>query len=254
MMGARYQHLASEASYNAERLELICTFSHDQSSMKLPLFVNAKNKLPAGAIMYGLGYILYFLTNHYPVFEPKLMNLNAVDRAVPFLPYTVIIYTSEYFYFAFVYLLLKNYKNINQYLYSFFTLQVVSCVIFVIYPTIYPRELFPIPSEYPAWLQRLWIWLRTQDAATNCFPSLHVSSVYISAWAFLRDGNDRSSKIKFWAFFIWATLIALSTLTTKQHYLVDIICGFLLSILYYRRFHIYQQYKPIHNFSPSSKF
>jgi membrane-associated phospholipid phosphatase len=33
-----------------------------------------------------------------------------------------------------------------------------------------------------------------------------------------------------WAFFAWSVVIALSTLTTKQHYLVDVAGGLLLAV------------------------
>jgi membrane-associated phospholipid phosphatase len=164
--------------------------------------------------------------------------MNWIDLNVPFLPWSVLVYMSEYFYFAFVYILLRDYDNINKYLYSFFLLQVVSCGIFVVYPTIYPRENFPVPNDLPQWLQATWMWLRTQDAATNCFPSLHVSSVYLSAFAFLAENRRKL----FWTFFVWSTAIALSTLTTKQHYLADIVSGLFFSIVFYTWFHTRQSY------------
>ena len=197
--------------------------------------------------MFALAYTLYYLTNHYPVIEPKLLPMTMIDRVTPFLPYTVLIYISEYIYFIFVYFSLRNYDNINRYLYSFFLLQSVSCFVFAVYPTIYPRELFPISQELPFWLQGVWGWLRTQDAPTNCFPSLHVSSVYLSALAFRTDGPDHqgkdlASKIKYWIFMSWGTLIALSTLTTKQHYLADIMSGLTLSLAFHWWFHRKQAY------------
>ncbi len=191
--------------------------------------------------MYGMGYTLYYLTNHYPYFQPKPLPMTWIDHASPFLPYTVLIYISEYLFFACVYILLSTHDNINKYLYSFFLLQAVSCFVFVVYPTIYPREQFPVPQDIPGWLQSTWVWLRTQDAATNCFPSLHVSSVYLSAFAFRTDERRHL----FWPFVIWGTLIALSTLTTKQHYVADIASGFTLAVVFYWWFHKRQAYQPI---------
>jgi membrane-associated phospholipid phosphatase len=207
--------------------------------MALPLFVNKTNKYVAGSMMYGLGYLLYYLTNHHPSFTPRYLPMSWIDWHTPFLPYSVLIYVSEYFYFAAVYILLNNYDNINKYLYSFFLLQATSCTVFIIFPTIYPREFYPVPTELPMWLQSLWTWLRIQDAPTNCFPSLHVSSVYLSSFVFRTDGQKKT----FWVFFIWATAIALSTLTTKQHYLADIISGLSLALVFYWWFHLQQEYE-----------
>ena len=184
--------------------------------------------------MYAVSYLLYYLTNHFSYLPPQRLPMTWIDLHTPLMPYSVLIYISEYFYFAFVYILLNEYDNINRYLYSFFFLQVVSCLIFIIYPSIYPRELYPIPNDIPIWLQSTWIWLRNVDAPTNCFPSLHVSSVYLSALVFI---TDKQMKL-FWLFFIWATLISASTLTTKQHYLADIISGITISICFYGWFHL----------------
>ena len=173
--------------------------------------------------------------------------MTLIDQMAPFLPYSVLIYMSEYFYFAFVYILLDDYDNMNRYLYSFFLLQAVSCFVFVVYPTIYPRELFPVPNDLPQWLQATWVWLRKADAPTNCFPSLHVSSVYLSAFVFI---TDKQKKL-FWFFLIWGTLIALSTLTTKQHYFADIISGFSLAAVFFWWFHYRQSYRRV--FWPTPK-
>ncbi len=210
--------------------------------MKLPLFVTRGNKYAAGTIMYGLGYSLYYLTNHFPYFEGHYLPFTWVDTHTPFLPWSVFIYISEYFYFAFVYILLRNHDNINKYLYSFFLLQLVSCGVFAAYPTVYPRENFPVSPDLPNYLLATWAWLRHVDTAGNCFPSLHVSSVYLSAFVFWTDGQKKT----FWVFLTWATLIAASTLTTKQHYLVDILSGLGLAVFFYRWFHFRQDYQRVY--------
>ena len=207
--------------------------------MTLPLFVTRGNKYITGALMYSTAYALYYLTNHFPVIQPTLLPMSWVDQNTPFSPWTVLIYVSEYVYFAFVYILLKEEDNINHYLYSYFFAQMVACFVFFFYPVAYPRELFPIPTDLPMWLQNVWTWLRKTDAPTNCLPSLHVASVYLSSFAFI---TDKQPKL-FWGFFIWATLITISTLTTKQHYLVDIVTGITLAIVCYRWFHHKQKYK-----------
>jgi membrane-associated phospholipid phosphatase len=210
--------------------------------MTLPLFITRSNKYLAGAIMYSVSYLCYYLTNHHPLFEPELLPMTWIDRNTPFVPGSVLIYISEYFYFAFVYILLRQSDNINKYLYSFFSLQLISCAIFVVYPTTYPRDLYPVPADTPQWLASIWTWLRAQDAATNCLPSLHVSSVYLSSFAFLSENRRRA----FGIFFCWSTLIALSTLTTKQHYLADIVSGLTLAVPVFYWFHYLQPYRNLY--------
>jgi membrane-associated phospholipid phosphatase len=178
------------------------------------------------------------VSNHNPVFTPQLLPMTAWDKAIPFLPYTYWIYTSELFLFFSVYIVCKDLINANKYLYSFLALQIASVLIFVLWPTTYPRELFPAPANLD-WVTALCFGnLRSVDAPTNCLPSLHVSSVYLSSFLYLDEQRE-----KFPFFFGWATLIALSTLTTKQHYIVDVVSGFGMAVVMYYIFHRRVKYR-----------
>jgi membrane-associated phospholipid phosphatase len=206
----------------------------------LPLFLTTKWKYPAGAVAFLLGFFMYHFTNHYPVFTPRELPLLPIDHALPFIPWTVLIYVSEYFFFVVVYMTCRDMENVNKYIYSFLTTQGFSCLIFLFFPTIFPRELFPIPEGTHPAIDAIWFWLRNADAPTNCFPSLHVSTVYLSAFIFLDEQRE-----KFPFFLIWGTLIALSTLPTKQHYFVDIVAGLFLSIAAYWLFHRKIKYRRV---------
>ncbi|MBI4042683.1 MAG: phosphatase PAP2 family protein, partial [Deltaproteobacteria bacterium] len=61
---------------------------------------------------------------------------------------------------------------------------------------------------------------------TNCCPSLHVATVYICCLPYLYE-----QKGKFICLFLWASAIAISTLTTKQHYFIDIVAGLGMAVL-----------------------
>lgn len=214
--------------------------SQAQTRYALPLFITQKTKLFWGIVTFGLGASLYLLTNHFPLFEPKLLHMTWIDQAVPFIPETFWIYTSEYYLFAVVFFTAKNLHNVNKYLYSFFILQLISISFFIVYPTTYPRELFPLPSDLDWLTYALFENLRVADQPTSCLPSLHVSSCYLSSFIFL---DEQRKKFPF--FFIWATLVGLSTLTTKQHYLVDVIAGLFLAVAVYWVFHRWVPYRDI---------
>ena len=190
--------------------------------------------------MFTIATILYLTANHFHFFPPQMLPMTWVDQAVPFIPQTVWIYTSEYIFFGAVYITCKDLVNANKYLYSFLLLQAFSVSIFWIWPTIYPRELFPLPATMDHLSFMAFTALRETDTPASCCPSLHVSSVYLSSFIFL---DDQRKKFPF--FFIWATLIALSTLTTKQHYLVDVISGLFLAIVFYYGFHRWIPYRSV---------
>jgi hypothetical protein len=66
----------------------------------------------------------------------------------------------------------------------------------------------------------LWTALLTVDRPVNFLPSLHVANACICGFAMGREPNA-------WRYVapIWALLIVVSTLTTKQHFVVDLPAG-----------------------------
>ena len=69
------------------------------------------------------------------------------------------------------------------------------------------------------------------DPPYNCFPSLHVAHSFVSALTCLRL-HRRLGGVALVA----ASLVGLSTLFTKQHYVVDVVAGAALAYAAYRLF------------------
>ncbi|MEO5970291.1 MAG: phosphatase PAP2 family protein [Bdellovibrionia bacterium] len=209
----------------------------------LPIFVNKENKNPVVLAFGSIAFLLYILSNHFHWFTPQLLPMSWLDNAVPFIPLTVWIYISEYLFFVAVVLTCKDMINLNKYIYSIMGLQTVSVLIFTIWPTTYPRDLFPLTHDLDYLTYFAFNTLRSADTPASCCPSLHVSSVYLSSFIFIVDQRG-----KFPFFFIWGTLIALSTLTTKQHYAIDVVTGLIMAVITYWIFHKLISYYPA-NFS-----
>jgi membrane-associated phospholipid phosphatase len=227
----------------AERIRsetVISSEAHPSKVWALPLFFNKKNKYPMGILMAIFAIAVYLPANHFHLSEPSLLPMHWIDTAIPFLPESVWIYISEYLFFVVVYLTCKDLGNLNKYFYSFLVLQVVSVVIFWLLPTTYPRDQFPLPLDLDAVTFFAFRLLRVADTPANCCPSLHVSSVYLSSFIFLDD-----QKKKFPLFFLWGTAIAVSTLTTKQHYLIDVVTGLIMALATYWIFHKYIPYRQV---------
>ena len=70
--------------------------------------------------------------------------------------------------------------------------------------------------------------LYSADPPHNCFPSLHVAHSFVSALACSRV-HRRLGLVAL----IAATLVALSTLFTKQHYVLDAVAGVVLAFVAY---------------------
>src|SRR4051812_47880502 len=194
--------------------------------MTLPIFIHKNNRISM-ALLCGVAFFFgYTIPNHFHLFTPQYLTLTEFDRSVPFSPWTVFVYTSEYFFFAFAYFAFKDELNRNRYIWSYFGVLFVGAMIFIFFPTTYPRADFPLPADVNPITAVVFNALRGFDDPSNCFPSMHVTCCYITAFAFLPKAESR---FNFWFFFIWSTLISASTLPTKQHYIADVVGGLVLS-------------------------
>lgn len=210
--------------------------STESETPVLPIFYTRENRLSWGIFLYFIVLGIYLTTNHFHAFEPRPLPLTWIDRETPFLPITVWMYLSEYPLFALTYLTVKDMPHLNRFFYAMLAMQVINGVIFCFFPTTYPRHAFPLPAELDPITRAAFDWLRTADSPANCFPSLHVSGIFLNAFVFFRDQRKL-----FWVFLIWGVLIAISTLTTKQHYFADVIGGLLLACtVFYFFFHRFQ--------------
>jgi membrane-associated phospholipid phosphatase len=96
-------------------------------------------------------------------------------------------------------------------------------LVFWRYPTVAPRPVEVVGEGFGAWGLR---FLYGADPPRNCFPSLHVAVSFVSALAVGLVNRE----VGRWAIGS-ATLVALSTLFTKQHYVVDVLAGVAMALL-----------------------
>jgi hypothetical protein len=171
--------------------------------------------------------LLYQFTNRIHFSEPQLLAFGAVDKIMPFLPWTVWIYFLEYLMFICAYFGLRSNELITRYFYAYMAILILSCVVFVIYPVTFPRADYPVVGNSIS--DSAMNFLRTyMDSPANCLPSLHVSSCFISSFCFLKESKP---KAYFYSFI--SLLVSIATMTTKQHYFIDVWTALLLTIFFY---------------------
>lgn len=168
---------------------------------------------------------VYFGANHFPSREPRLLELTALDHWVPFIPLTAVVYMSAVPLSLVGFMTLKRVIDMRHFLEIFVVTVLVAGVVHWAVPTRYPRELFPLDTaaDPTSWLLEL---VRRIDTPSSCFPSLHVGLAFSGALS-LRHVHRHG----WWAFLAWAVAIAISTLTTKQHYVADIVGGLVLAFI-----------------------
>ena len=169
--------------------------------------------------------LLYLVPNFHPVFEPRFLPLTFLDSFFSFIPWTFWVYLSAYGMVLSALVLLREHRAFV----SFVRVQLVALIVcapfFYFFPTVYPRPPYPDLGnpflDIPLWL------VAHGDTPNNCFPSLHVALMWNLVFHAWRALGRRPGL----CYGLWALAISLSTLTTKQHYVVDIIGGFAVAAL-----------------------
>jgi membrane-associated phospholipid phosphatase len=160
-------------------------------------------------------FVIAILTRDRPTFAPEI----ALDRAIGVQPAWMLVYGSLYMFVVVLPLLVVREPGlIRRAMQSYLFVMMVSYAGFLLYPTAAPRVGDAVPGAgFAAWTLRL---MYSVDAPYNCFPSLHVAYAFVSALACYRVHRGVGT-----AAAAWAVLIGISTVYTKQHYVVDVIGG-----------------------------
>jgi membrane-associated phospholipid phosphatase len=170
--------------------------------------------------------VVYLLANHYPLGVVRQLRLSALDLAVPFWPWTVFIYLSDYLLLFLSFQCCRTRASADRFLFAEFFVIAASTLTHWTYPVAFPRALFPLPADLATLPATAMTFLRTFDAETSCLPSLHVAAALLAPLLISRD-----SPRAFPWLLGWAALVALSTMTTKQHYALDVGAGAMLALL-----------------------
>lgn len=193
--------------------------------MELPLIYDESWRY--GFILLGglLFSIFYLGVERVLLFPAKEVPQLAIDRAIPFLPWTIWIYQSTVPFMFIIYLLIQNPDTLNRMVYAFCALLLSSAIIFYFFPTTVPRDLYPIPKKTDAWTRWNFEKLREVDKPVNCVPSMHVSMTILFTFLLWQE---QQHLLPYFALFGLA--IIFSTMTTKQHYAIDVITGAIFGI------------------------
>jgi membrane-associated phospholipid phosphatase len=184
-------------------------------------------RVPAAMVLLVALIPLYVLI---PAFFPprtRYVPELALDRAWPLVPAWAVVYGALY---LFVILLpmfvVRQHELIRRTVHAYLLVWIAAYVcFFVVYPTVALRPDEVTGEGFAVWGLRA---LYASDPPYNCFPSLHVAHSFVSALACFRVHRPVGILAM-----IVATLVALSTLFTKQHYVLDVIGGVALALVAY---------------------
>jgi len=169
-------------------------------------------------------------------FPPKTRYVPelVLDRALPLVPSWAVVYGALYLFVILLpVLIVREGELIRRTVQAYLMIWVASYVFFfVVYPTAAPRPDQVMGEGFAVWGLRA---LYSSDPPYNCFPSLHVAHSFVSAFACSRVHRGIGIIAT-----VSATLVAISTLFTKQHYVLDVVAGgclaFVAHAIFLRRY------------------
>ena len=174
--------------------------------------------------------IFYFLIQSF-IGTSQYNLLMTVDEKIPFIPSFIWIYHTLLPVTILTAILLFQRRDIFLgSIFAFVFSSVILCAFYILLPSFYPRELFVDATTVSGWLIEI---TRSIDGPHNTFPSGHVTFAWLLVFfANLSQYTQEHRWIKF-VYFLWAILVSISTLTLKQHFVVDVASGIALAALSY---------------------
>lgn len=165
-------------------------------------------------------FVVYFWVQNHLEFAVTLMPTTAVDRAIGFHPWSLVLYASLWLYILIPSSLMTLKRELAFYYLGVMVLAVIGLGIFVLWPTATPAPNIDW-ARYPgiSFLKRI-------DSSGNACPSLHAAfAIFTALWnlRILRRLGDRGPLRILSS--VWCVGILYSTLATKQHVLVDLLGG-----------------------------
>lgn len=143
------------------------------------------------------------------------------EKDIPFIPWTIVPYLSSGAFFCLVFFQIRSRDALRLFLKRVVLMTLLAGLFFIFMPLQYSYAKPNI--ENPVFRALFWL-LEGVDDRYNQSPSLHVAF----AFAFWTVFRELKTKWRTAAAF-WLILVALSTLTTFQHHLIDIFTGSLLA-------------------------
>ena len=183
--------------------------------------------LPPAALLWNLlvywGGAALAETRHHYQFS------TALDRAIPLIPWTVCIYFGCYAFWALHYCLCAAVPlRARRFFTADFIAKGACFVFFVGLPTTMARPAVQGLNVWESLVRALYIL----DAPVNLFPSIHCLNSWL-CWASARDIPAFSRGYKAFALCA-AVAVCVSTLTLRQHVLLDVAGGILLAEVCWR--------------------
>lgn len=147
-----------------------------------------------------------------------------LDAAIPFLPWMILPYSCSGLFFCASFLLVRSRAEVALLSRRLLLATLAGGLVFFLYPLHFQ---LPRPPVQAPWLDRMFQVLALVDRPYNQFPSLHVAYCMLF-WSALQARAAQAHVLLRVALAATLLLVALSTVFTYQHHLLDVAGGLLL--------------------------
>ena len=190
-----------------------------------PLRASSSYKWTLGLTAGAVQSLFYFGIGHLQMQRSTELLRTRLDDAIPFWPWTSWCYLPVYA--AIFIMAISGFRSrdlFNRGLRAVALVMFLGALGHLLVAAEYPRPVLSPPYAnlsvaFMAWVQRI-------DRPGNVFPSLHVAQTSTLAFLLYRDRPRLGL-----AAIVLGAILALSTLTTKQHFIADVVSGYALTFI-----------------------
>jgi membrane-associated phospholipid phosphatase len=197
----------------------------NRSADRTSTLASARYRWSVGLGLAGLQSLVYFGIGHAHLARSTELLRTRLDDAIPFWPWTAWCYLP--FYAAIFLMTIGGFRHrvlFDRTARSVLLVLFVGAMCHLFIGAEYPRPVLHPPFAGAS--ETFMAWVQGVDPPGNVFPSLHVAHTTMLSLLLLRD-RPVLGRVAL----VMATLLALSTLTTKQHFVADVVSGYLLAFV-----------------------
>ncbi|GAA3508053.1 phosphatase PAP2/dual specificity phosphatase family protein [Aquimarina addita] len=164
----------------------------------------------------------------------------SIEKYIPFLPWTIIPYMTSGIFFSTIFFFCKKEEQLITLSKRLLFVILVAGIFYFLVPL---KFSLVKPETNNLWFQFLFDFIKNVDSPYNQAPSLHISFAFVF-WTVFRDFKKK------WRILIafWLILLGLSTLTTYQHHVIDMVTAAILAQFTLIIFPIHQNNFQLRNF------
>ncbi len=174
--------------------------------------------------LFGLGY--FGIASFHPA-EAGYSLATRLDDWIPFVPSANYVYAWVYTGALLPLFTVRSDALFERVVRAYVLVFAICSVSFILFPVSAMALRPPLPPlEDPSFVEWSIRLLYALDPPTNLFPSLHVAIAFCAATASWKSNRRYGHFV-----FPWVLAVSISTLLTKQHYVVDVLVGAVVGVL-----------------------